>query len=90
MTEQEIRNSIDKTEYEQNGWQIIILESNNQIVKGRYELTIWKNGVNQTTGLSLQTYRKNFIEGLTKVLIDKIIPKSGLNLIEGAEEDFGI
>jgi hypothetical protein len=90
MTEQEIRNSIDKTEYEQNGWQIIILEANNQIVKGRYELTIWKNGVNQTTGLSLQTYRKNFIEGLTKCLIDKIIPKSELNLIEGAEEDFGI
>jgi hypothetical protein len=90
MTEEQIRNSIDKTEYEKDGWQIIILESNNQIVKGRYELTIWKNGVNQTTGLSLQTYRKNFIEGLTKVLVDKIIPKSGLNLIEEAEEDFGI
>jgi len=90
MTEQEIRSNIDKTEYEKDGWNIIILEANNQIVKGRYELDAWENGVNQTTGLSLQTYRTNFIEGLTKVLIDNIIPKRELNLIEGEEEDFGI
>ena len=81
MTESDIRNGLDKTEFEKNGWQIVILEYNNQTVKGRYELKKWESGVHEKTKLPLSTYRENFIEGLTNVLIEKVIEQ---------EEGFGI
>ena len=72
ITPEIIREGLDKTEYEKNGWQIIILEYQNRMVKGRYELAKWASGSHN--GLPFETYRKNFIKGLTKVLIDIIIP----------------
>ena len=86
MTESDIRNGLDKTEFEKNGWKIVILEYDNETVKGRYELKKWENKP------TLSTYRENFIEGLTKALISKIIPPIHIHRsdIEGEEEDFGI
>jgi hypothetical protein len=77
MTEEQIRNSIEKTEYKQNGWQIVILESQNQTVKSRYELAIWETGKHNKTGMPFDKYRNNFIEGLTRVLVEKILYPDG-------------
>ena len=72
LTPEIIREGIQKIEYEQDGWQIVILEFQNKMVKGRYELAKWTNGSHN--GLPFEVYQKNFIEGLTKVLVEKFIP----------------
>lgn len=76
MTEKEIRNSLDKTEFEKDGWQIIILEYSNKTVRGRYELKKWESGAHEQTKQPLNIYRKNLIEGLTNVLVNTLIPPS--------------
>ena len=83
MRGDKIREGLDKTEFEKNGWQIIILEYNNKMVKGRYEIAKWKDK------LSLKTYRKNFIESLTNKKKKKVLPKQDNHPIYGDEEDFG-
>ena len=76
MTREEIINNLTKTEIEKDGWQIITLEYANEMVKGRYELARWANGF--VNGLPFETYRKNFINGLTNVLVEKFIPREEL------------
>ena len=68
MTENDIRNGLEITEFEKNGWQIVLLEYDNQTVKGRYELKKWENKP------TFATYRENFIEGLTRALVHRFFP----------------
>lgn len=98
MKEKEIRDSIEMTEEVIGGFTVITLTSNGEFAKGRYDNSKWSTGFYRSKNrrgkevkgtIPLEEHRKNLIEGLTKVLIDKVL-SSNAGQEEEETEDFGI